>query len=267
MCLHAVERLEYAKADFETIVVDDGSGDPPDEVVRLHGRRLELVYIRRAHAGPAATRNEGARRAQGLYLAFTDSDCRPARGWLQALESAMGGGTGRGVGGPTVNVLGGLCAQTSQELADQFARLQNAGPGGIRFLPTSNLAVPREEFLAIGGFDEAYHFAGGEDREFCLRWRRRGFGLEWCPEAVVEHAHRMDLRGFLMQQFRYGQGARRFRQAGCGGDETRRQRWQLRMALLREGMEAKGASRLGAFALRAGAQVAVAAGYAWGGEG
>jgi glycosyltransferase involved in cell wall biosynthesis len=58
--------------DRELIVVDDAS---TDETGRLALRFSEVRYVRRAqNGGQAAARNDGARLAQGEFLAFLDQD-------------------------------------------------------------------------------------------------------------------------------------------------------------------------------------------------
>ncbi|HEV8539687.1 MAG TPA: glycosyltransferase [Nitrospiraceae bacterium] len=58
--------------DRELIVVDDAS---TDETSRIVLRFPQARYFRRAeNGGQAAARNDGARRAQGTYLAFLDQD-------------------------------------------------------------------------------------------------------------------------------------------------------------------------------------------------
>ncbi len=58
--------------DQEVIVVDDGSTDNTDAVLRRYEPRIRL--IRQANKGPGAARNAGARVATGKYIAFLDSD-------------------------------------------------------------------------------------------------------------------------------------------------------------------------------------------------
>lgn len=65
--------LAQEDTDFEIIVVDDGSSDNTEEVVR--GVADERVaYYRKDNAERAAARNYGAARARGRYINFFDSD-------------------------------------------------------------------------------------------------------------------------------------------------------------------------------------------------
>ncbi|AWM34916.1 glycosyltransferase family 2 protein [Hymenobacter nivis] len=71
LTLEAILRQE--DADFELIVVDDGSRDNTEEVVaRLHDPRIR--YFRKENGERGAARNYGARQARGRYLNFFDSD-------------------------------------------------------------------------------------------------------------------------------------------------------------------------------------------------
>lgn len=59
--------------DLEVIVVDDGSADDTEKVIRqIHDPRL--IYIRQENAGACAARNNGMKHARGEFIAFQDSD-------------------------------------------------------------------------------------------------------------------------------------------------------------------------------------------------
>ena len=97
-------------------------------------------------------------------------------------------------------------------LVDYLYQYYNADQK-LTFFASNNLALPREGFHAIGGFDANFFHAGGEDRELCDRWRRHGYRMIYAPEALVYHTHALTLRTFWAQQFNYGRGAFRFRRA------------------------------------------------------
>ena len=62
-------------ADFEVLVVEDGSTLPCREVVEKYRGRLAVEYYFKPNSGPGQTRNYGAERSHGDYLIVLDSDC------------------------------------------------------------------------------------------------------------------------------------------------------------------------------------------------
>jgi GT2 family glycosyltransferase len=69
----ALESIRAQKfAEFEIIVVDDGSSDGTAEYLKSHGTGLTLLTQR--NLGPGAARNLGLAHARGRYVAFLDSD-------------------------------------------------------------------------------------------------------------------------------------------------------------------------------------------------
>jgi GT2 family glycosyltransferase len=206
-CLEALARQQFPTDSFEVIVADDGSPSPPDATVHEFRNRLAISLVTSAHGGPAAARNHGAQRAGGRFFAFTDDDCRPASDWLPALATRFASLPHHIIGGRTINALAqNPYAETSQLILDVVYRHFNgAGPGEAQFLASNNLALAAERFEAIGGFDT--RFTTSEDRELCDRWLRNGFHITYAPEAVVFHAHPLNLRGLWRQHFGYGRGA------------------------------------------------------------
>jgi GT2 family glycosyltransferase len=64
--------LAQTFADYELIVVDDGSTDRTWEVLQSYGARIKA--IRQKNQGPEVARGAGAALANGEYIAFMDSD-------------------------------------------------------------------------------------------------------------------------------------------------------------------------------------------------
>ena len=209
-CLRALADLEYPPSAYEIIVVDDGGDLQTERIAEAVGHRhhLSVRVVAQPRGGPATARNTGAAAARGRYLAFTDDDCVPARDWLSKLERRLTADSAALVGGLTANALPSRQFSTaSQMLIDYLYDYYHVEQTGARFFTTNNMAVATDTFRVLGGFDESFPLAAGEDREFCERWQHSGRHLVYADEALVYHAHRLDLRGFVRQHFNYGRGA------------------------------------------------------------
>ena len=223
-CLSAIGRLERDRDILEVIVADDGGGvDPEDARRHLAATDVALRVLPTGGTGPAAARNAGADAARAALVAFTDDDCEPQPGWARALLASHRNASGAMIGGRTVNALAtNPYSRAAQAIGEAALAHHNQGPGGPRFFPSLNIAVPATRFAALGGFDEAVTLAGGEDRDLCERWRERGWPLVAAPAAVVRHSHPLDLRGFWRQQAAYGAGAYHHRRARAARTGERR---------------------------------------------
>ena len=208
-CLDAVAALDFPRDQFELLVVDDGSPNPPVDLVDSLDGLIDARLVCARHAGPATARNTGARLARGRYLAFTDDDCAPRRDWLRSIDRWMAAADSPiALGGQTINVLANnLCATASQGIVDFLYDYYGDESAPRRFFTTNNLVVPRAEFMEIGGFDQHFELAAAEDRDLCERWRMAGWELQYAPDVLVDHAHTLGFGRFTRQHFNYGRGA------------------------------------------------------------
>ncbi|MFN7923784.1 MAG: glycosyltransferase [Bryobacteraceae bacterium] len=210
-CLRALA-VSYP-ADAETIVISDGGSEDLGPVVKpfLDSLRLQLLQVEAG--GPSAARNHGLLVARGSIVLFTDDDCRPLPGWVNALAGGVSLSPPIAVGGATNNGLpANAYADTAQLVLCLLARHDLAVIKRERLLASNNLAFPAETLRQIGGFDERFRTA--EDRELCRRWAAAGYSLGRVLEAVVEHDDRLTLSGFVLKFFAYGRGAARFHGSG-----------------------------------------------------
>ncbi len=214
-CLDALAVQTFSEREFEVIVVDDGSGAPPHAVVERMASRLTITLLTREHGGPGAARNTGVAAARGARIAFVDDDCLPEPDWLTELVRVSALHDHALVAGRVENALiGNPFAEASQLLTswlvqwyshpDRYARLT---------FTTNNMLFAREQFESLGGFDTTSLADTAEDRDLCDRWRVRGWPLVRARDAVVKHAHRMSLDGFVAQHHNYGRGAVYFHKA------------------------------------------------------
>ena len=209
--LHSLAQINYPAHLWDIIVVDDGSNEPLESIVKNAELPVPALCLRQRNAGPGAARNTAAQASTMDYLAFTADDCTPAPDWLLALSRSFGhDGLERAlVGGNIHHALPDrLCPTASHLLVEHLKSHMNAK--SARFFTPNNLAVHRESFLEAGGFHASFG-PTGEDREFCDRWAAQGRPIAFEPDAVVAHAHPQSLRGFLRQHYSYGIGSARFR--------------------------------------------------------
>ncbi|WP_262966593.1 glycosyltransferase family 2 protein [Methylobacter psychrophilus] len=64
--------LSQTFADYEIIVVDDGSSDATKEKLKWYEEKIRYIY--QDNSGVSAARNTGIKSARGEWLAFLDSD-------------------------------------------------------------------------------------------------------------------------------------------------------------------------------------------------
>ena len=217
--LFSLTRLRYRSSRFEVIVVDDGGNIPLEPIISKFHDQMNVTLLKQENSGPAMARNYGASKAKGEYLAFADDDCLPDPNWLQALAHGFRESPHCICGGKTVNSLTENNYSTaSQLLVDYLYEHYNPTQKIGAFFLANNFAVLRERFQEMGGFDPTLRF--GEDRDFCHRWRSRGYSFVFAPDAVMYHAHSLTFFSFLRLHFLYGGGNFQFLQR-CATQGTR----------------------------------------------
>ena len=146
---------------YEIIVVDDASSDGTGDIARRHGAHV----LRVTHRHIAATRNAGARAAQGERLVFVDADTLVDAAVIDAALTAMRGGAVGG--GAAVRLQGEVALHVRLAVAFfvHVFRLTRIAPGCFMF-------CTRAAFEAVGGFDERYY--AGEDVAMSRALARHG---------------------------------------------------------------------------------------------
>ena len=181
----------------EVVVVDDGSSDRTAEIAAAEG----AVVIRQDNAGPAAARNRGFRESHGRFVIFTDSDCLADENWAGRLVEAFEDPQVGAAGGSYAMANDGLIASGIHwEIITRHRRFGRY----VRALGSYNMAVRREVMEAVGGFDETYPSASGEDNDLSYRICEAGYKLRWVLDATVKHFHTRRLGKYLKEQFRHG---------------------------------------------------------------
>jgi GT2 family glycosyltransferase len=183
---------------YEVIVVDNASGDGSGELAASLGARVAFEAI----PNRSRARNAGASAASADLFAFIDADCTASPQWLSALLACRG--RAPLVAGPVE--IETRTPANAIERFESFWRFDQESTVAQGWAATANLMVARSAFDAVGGFDPEYRHIG-EDADFCLRARRAGFELGFCPAAVVGHDAEYKLGPVIRRAFFHGYSA------------------------------------------------------------
>ena len=155
-------------------------------------------------ATPAQARNIGIQQAQGGILCFTDADCLPAPTWLERISQQFAADDVMVIGGSTT-----FPSDNYWTICDNLSWFHEcttfSPPGQRDQLPSLNLAVRRSVIEMVGLFNESYPRAAGEDAEWTVRMRQKGYKLIFTPEVQVTHyPARATLKSIWQHGYTYG---------------------------------------------------------------
>ena len=207
-CLQSVQKSQTS-ASYEIHVVDNASQDGSAEMVEAEFPAVKLI-VNQANLGFAKANNQSWQEAQGRYWLLLNSDAEVRVGALDKLVAFMDAHPKAGLTtARLVNPDGTpqFCAQPVPGIARtlfEAARLHKCLPAALRgriMLSTywtydhtlrlgwtwgTALVARRAAVEECGALSEEF-FMYGEDLEWCLRMRQKGWEIWFCPEAEVLH--------------------------------------------------------------------------------
>lgn len=204
---------EMVKNPFwQIVVIDNASTDETQDVMREFSHERVTFVRNQINVGFASAANQGERLNRSSIVVLMNPDTRVVTGALDRLASAL---ATEGVG-----AAGGRLLDSSgrPQRGFQFRRFATLGamlaevlllnrvwPGNpwnrrYRCLDADDtqaqfvdqpagacLAVRREAWESIGGFDENFYPVWFEDVDFCRRLADRGWKIAYCPDARFTH--------------------------------------------------------------------------------
>ena len=158
---------------YEVIVSDDGVESTAEMMIKEQYPWVK--WVPGPCKGPAANRNNGARYAEGEWLAFTDDDCLPSPQWLAAYSDALSS---------EIWVYEGktICDTTITSPL-QHAPINMTGG----YLWSCNLMIQTSLFSNLKGFDENFPYPHMEDVDFRERVKKQGYTFLFVDKAKINH--------------------------------------------------------------------------------
>lgn len=217
--LGTLEAVDFPPAEFEVIVVDDGSTDGTAAFLATYAPSYRLRVERRQQGGRAAARNTGCRLARGAWILTLDDDCLMPADALKRIWRASRRHPSSILLMPISHVavehVPAVLARIEAGERDLFDELDALAPDDRdyafeelfrRMLRTdlgriavpwaaaqgSSTAFPAAVFRTVEGYDEGFEAYGMEDFEFALRAHRAGYGFVAVPAvryAHLDHGH------------------------------------------------------------------------------
>lgn len=196
-CLKSVYNSDYN--NFEVILVDDGSTDNSCKIAQ--GFPCKLIRLDKNH-GVATARNKGTKKALGKILLFLDADVMLKKNSLNLV-------TGSFQGKPQIAAVQGIYDKKSpaQNLASLYKHYYNYykfSKVPTRFLSSTSafcLAIKKEVFWKINGFDSKFPHPAAEDVDLGLRLKKLNYPILLNRQLKVIHLKSYTLRSLLRTEF------------------------------------------------------------------
>ncbi len=198
---------------YEVLVIDNNSTDDTRATVERFAPRVRHVI--ETSQGLSHARNRGWREARGMYVAYTDDDCKLPPDWLATAHRVIDERAPAALGGPYFAFYmtpKPAWFKDSYASHDQGDEARVLGPD--EYLDGGNVFVRRDVLVALGGFDPGLGMAGkrvayGEETDLIKRLRAADpDALVWYdPALYVLHLvkpHFMSLRWLVRQRFAGG---------------------------------------------------------------
>lgn len=189
-CLASILAVDWDQADFEILLVDNGSNDRTTDIARAYGA---TVFVRPGDT-VAALRNFGAAQARGKVLVFVDADCSVPHNWLREAARYLDKEEVILFGSPPVVPPGGSWVQR----AWFYVRRKKNGVGETDWLESMNMFVRREAFRAVGGFNPKLITC--EDYDLSLRLKKIGHLMVDDRIVAVHHGEAASINHFFRKE-------------------------------------------------------------------
>jgi len=195
-CLRSLQQLDFPRADFEVLMVDNHSSDGSIEQAKALYPGIRILANAR-NQGFARPNNQAAAAATGEYLALLNNDMRVDPGWLREALAQIDRASGTVcIGskildweGQQIDYAGGslhYLGYADQNYLGAAAGAVSLEPQEILFPCGGAMLIDRQVYRELGGFDEDY-FAIFEDVDLGWRLWLAGYRVRLAPASITYH--------------------------------------------------------------------------------
>lgn len=185
--------------EFELLIVDDGSTDNTEQVVKDYTDRFHnMVYLKKPHSGLPDTRNFGVRAASGTHIGFLDADDLWSPHYLERMRDVF-----QRIPQAELVICDAFCVYDSGEVYGTFfpeglppvrgpiGRARDLFPFFLTVAPSA-LIFSKAAYERVGPFDTA--FSVSNDRHWVIRAARKGiFCVRLDEKLVLYRGHENNL--------------------------------------------------------------------------
>jgi len=211
-CIRACLQALVPFSQWKVVIVDNNSTD--DTIQEAGSHAIEVLILSNSHnVGFASAVNQAAKVAEGDVLVILNPDTIATTGSLDKLADALRADTVGAAGGLLQGADGlpqkGFTVRRLPTVGSMLAevllvnRTWPSNPWNVRYRcldldyekpqeveqpAGACLAVKRQAWDAINGFDEGFFPVWFEDVDFCRRLRDRGWTIVYRPDAIFSHS-------------------------------------------------------------------------------
>jgi GT2 family glycosyltransferase len=199
----------FAAKPCEVIVVDNASSDGSVEMIAANYPEV-VLYANTQNCGYGAAANQAIASCKADYVLLLNSDTRLEPGALRSLTSYLDQNPRTAIVGPRLVRANGTLQRSCLPFPTPLSLLlrESALTNLLRAIPVlrerylltwshsyprvvpwvigAALAIRREAFQAVGGFDEAF-FMYYEEVDLCYRLHAAGWQVHFAPVTNVVH--------------------------------------------------------------------------------